>query len=148
MFSRTLTGFLIGISIFAARESIASQRMSNRFGVYVDTTLAPFVLLNVGYNLADFARVHGGAGTGLGSGSVVLFGGGFDFMVPDWNFTPFLGVNYYIAQVSISGKRFGSAGGISVDVGAEYHSSGGWLLGLGTYLGGSISPFFRFGKFF
>ncbi len=155
-------------SVPGSPVSSDSARMTHPFGFYVDLLGDPAPSLwgvNLAYNLFDFMRVNASYGQAvsvtLGSFSASMFsvGAGAKFMVPKWNFTPVVGLNWTQATVSVSGStsiwglsQSGSLACFGTNIGFDYLASSGFNFGAGvTILFAGISaglPYLNLGWFF
>jgi len=149
------------------------SRSKHRFGIYVSMLGDPFPSLygiNLGLNLASFARIHAGYGqvstsipdltTGLNATlSATSMGGGLNLFIPNWSFSPTVGVGYTSVAVSKTGN-IGSltVGGISssanllgANFGFDWQTHYGLDLGFGYSYIPSLStglPYISLGWFF
>ena len=159
-----LLGLVLALLGSAAPQlAAASNRQIHKLGVYgtvLGEPVSSFVGINVGYNLGDIARVHGGYGslaTGLVNGS--SYGGGVKFFLPGWGFSPYIGAQYSFFSVD-SVLCISLPGGISSGTGVLSAGAGiDWQTGFGLYLtvganmalassSTSAIPFFGLGWFF
>src|SRR5512139_3045965 len=114
----------VAVLIFAGglltQDALAqSNRMKNRIGIHIGLIGDPFPTLigfNANYNVVDWARVTAGYGsltaTAVGGElKATTLGFGARFFVPDWNFTPVVGLSWATVSVTITGI------GVTGDVG-------------------------------
>lgn len=96
-------------------------------------------------NLGDRWRVHGGTGTTeikeVGHPRTL----GATFLFAGWNFTPFLGAEWW--QIKIPGSRGGDSF-MSVGGGFEYTARWGWNLGVGGFYKKAAAGLFLQAGFF
>lgn len=122
-----------------------SNRMKNRLGFHLGLIGDPFPTLiggNVNYNIMDFLRATAGygsfsvAGTG-GDISASTFGAGVRAMLPDWNFSPVVGLSWATVSVTFSGTGvLGDIGGFTGSASHMYATFGiDWQTGMGFNLG-------------
>lgn len=153
-----LVAFFAIISIFIANPSAQAEsgRMNNRFGFYLAAFGDPFPSLlgiNLGINATDFLRFHLGYGSITGTVSstsapgqnsnftITTIGGGAKLLVPDWNFSPLLGIGYSQVTVTASGPSttntlYGFTGTATATtgyaaVGFDWQANVGFNLGFG-----------------
>ena len=129
---------------FAPVSHGSTNRAAHNVGVYVDVMGDPFVSstgFNIGYNAASFVRLSAGYGTISGVGTSI--GATAKFMVPDWNFTPYVGVGYSVLTLNLGTSTFGSftlsGTAISVPVGFDFQAGNGFDIHFGYTLGVGIS---------
>lgn len=106
------------VFIMSQNVRAESSRLNHRVGIYGTVLGDPFPSLagiNLALNATDFLRFNVGYGSVSGSltstssptqstnFTFTTIGGGAKFMVPDWNFTPVLGINWSQVTVTTSG---------------------------------------------
>ena len=144
-----------------------SNRMKHKLGVHLGLIGDPFPTLigfNVNYNVLDFLRATAGYGSisvtsGGGELTATTIGLGVRGMVPDWNFTPVVGLSWATVSVSVTGGATGDVGGFSgsgshlyatfgVDwqTGAGFNVGAGYNLSLASGVGGL--PYLNLGWYF
>lgn len=73
-------------------------RQDKKFGVYLSLVGDPFVSLyglNAAYNATDYLRFNGGVGyLGVDNVSITSVGLGAKLLVPKWDFSPYVGLNF------------------------------------------------------
>jgi hypothetical protein len=136
---------LIVASGMLAQDAVAqSNRMQKRIGLHIGLVGDPFPTLigfNANYNVTDFARVTAGYGSltvtsGGGELTASTFGVGGRFLVPDWNFSPVVGISWATVSVTISGGAIGDVGGFTGSGSHLYATFGfDWQTGMGFNLG-------------
>jgi len=136
---------LIMASGIVAQDAFAqSNRMKNRIGIHIGLLGDPFPTLigfNANYNVMDWARVTAGYGsltvTGTGGDlTASTFGFGGRFFVPDWNFSPVVGISWATVSVTITGGAIGDVGGFTGSGSHLYATFGfDWQTGMGFSLG-------------
>ncbi len=124
-----------------------SNRVNDRFGLHLGLLGDPFptlVGINVNYNALDWLRATAGYGsitvsvTG-GELTASTLGAGVRAMVPNWNFTPVLGMSVATVTVSATGAGVsGDVGGFAVSashfyatIGFDYQAKIGFNIGAG-----------------
>lgn len=165
------------ISIFVSNPSAhaESSRMNNRVGFYLGVFGDPFpsfVGINLGLNALDFLRFHIGYGSVTGTVTstsspgqnanftFTTIGGGAKFLVPDWNFSPLLGIGFSQVSVTSSGPSTtntlygfnGSATAGYAALGFDWQANIGFNLGFGynwsLISGAGGLPYGQIGWFF
>lgn len=146
---RTTRLFVSIVALFMLLAVTTAQGQSNRsrekLGIHIGLLGDPFPTLvgfNVDYNVMDWARVSAGYGsvsatvTG-GKLTASTFGAGARFMVPDWNFTPVVGLSWATVSISAEGTIVvGDVGGFSTSASHLYATFGfDWQTGSGFNLG-------------
>ncbi|HEY6951801.1 MAG TPA: hypothetical protein VI758_05305 [Bacteroidota bacterium] len=142
---------LIAVALLVVALSPASFGQSNRtkdrFGLHLGLLGDPFPTLigfNADYNLTDWARLTAGYGsvkasvTG-GDLTATTFGGGVRAMVPNWNFTPVVGLSFASVSVTATGTGVsgdvggfsGSASHLYATFGLDYQAGIGFNVGAG-----------------
>ncbi len=150
---------IAGSALISAGSAEASSRSLKKFGISISLLGDPapsFVGYNIHYNLTSFMRLNAGYGSFL-AGST--YGGGARFFVPDWNFSPFVGLSY--AKFNISGTLTSDSGtaGLLVSQSYAYASYGfDWQTDYGLNFAFGVNqifvsdttmlPFFSLGWFF
>lgn len=128
---------------------MTSDRMIKRAGAYLGVLGDPFPTLvgvNLGFNIFDFLRVHGGVGkisssTSFGTSSVsasaTTVGAGARLFVPGWNLSPTLGLGaaavlYTSDGAAIRVQGFDASGAhVYGSFGLDWQTASGFNLGLG-----------------
>jgi len=153
-----------GTSTSALAESEGSARMRHRLSVSATLAGQPYFSAfggMLGYQIVDFLKVHAGYGivppfsTGLSgataSVSAATIGGGIKLYVPNWGFSPYVGL--HLGRVTLDGSL--TYGGISIsasapliavsmDLGIEWQTGYGLHFGIGLTKGLSGIPTARF----
>ena len=146
-----------------------SERTTKKYGAYLAILGDPSPTvagLNIAYNLSDFMRINLGAGQysattsitvdekGNSSSSdttVTTVGAGAKFMVPGWNFSPLVGINY--SHVFVQGDEDVNVArnNIYTDLGADWQTQSGFNLGFGVNVAltsnGISNPYLNLGWF-
>jgi hypothetical protein len=166
---------LLGMNVAEIPSAIAAEgasRTKHRLGLYTALLGDPFpslFTLNLAYNLFSFLRVNAGYGSAsvtfptvvsAPSISMTTLGGGVKLFVPNWGFSPVVGLNYSKVTVSVTGTLSGqSLYGISGDTNFLYTTLGfDWQTGYGLNFGFGYNlamkagigglPFVQLGWFF
>lgn len=145
---------IVAVLPIIARPACANDsRMKDRWGIYGTLFGEPLISLmglDVAYNATDFLRLNGGVGIfPAGIANLVSLGVGAKFMVPNWEFTPFLGGSF--AQWFVP-SSYGDiplynpgTGAIQPDpnyfylmIGFDYQAKDGFDIGLGIAYGSFI----------
>jgi hypothetical protein len=150
-----LTALLLTESVaYAAETSTAkvegSNRVKNKLGSYLAISEpAPTAIgVNLAYNVTDFLKAsvgYGNISVSLGSyeASASTFGFGVRGMIPNWDFTPTLGIHY--GHVSYAGQGL-EVGGFTESGGHIYASLGfDWQTATGFNLNGGYRQSFKSG---
>ncbi|MEX2117899.1 MAG: hypothetical protein WEB37_13540 [Bacteroidota bacterium] len=138
---RVLSVVVAVVVLGSFQESSAqSNRMTDRLGFHVGLLGDPFptvVGINANYNVLDFLRASAGYGTVTSEGlTASTFGFGVRGMIPDWNFTPVVGLSWATVSVTVSGVAIGDLYGFTVSGSHLYATFGfDWQTGAGFNLG-------------
>lgn len=132
-----------------------SNRMTNKLGIHVGLLGDPYPTLvgfNANYNVMDFLRASAGYGSvsadvSGGKLTATTIGFGVRGMVPDWNFTPVVGVSW--ATISVSASASGISGDVAGFSGSASHLYAtfgiDWQTGMGFNLGAGYNMSFKSG---
>jgi hypothetical protein len=171
--------FITGFFLLGSPVQAGSTRMEHRFGGYFSVIGDPFPTLigiNAGANVFDFMRVVVGYGKisttfqgedsngNLTNGtlSATTLGGGLRFFMPNWNFTPMVGLSFANVSVSLTGTSntngntvdgfSGSQSHVYAAIGFDWQTHAGFNMGAGwnqSFLSGVGGlPYLNFGWFF
>ncbi|MBY0471703.1 hypothetical protein K2X30_11105 [bacterium] len=157
---------LITVGLVASQPAQAeSHRMKHKIGILAGVLGDPYPSIisgNVAYNVLDFLRVQAGYGTGSAAGITVnSLGIGVRALVPDWNFSPMVGVSFVSNTVTIDVSQFisafngfsvsGTTSSLYIPFGFDWQTEGGFNLGFGASLSTKVSqvlPYITIGWFF
>lgn len=139
-----IVGILMFLLIVPAANG-QSNRSKKKLGVHVGLLGDPFPTLvgfNANYNVMDWARATVGYGsvsadvTG-GKLTATTFGLGARFMVPNWSFSPVVGLSWATVSVTAEGTGvIGDVGGFSGSASHLYATFGvDWQSGIGFNFG-------------
>jgi hypothetical protein len=121
------------------------SRLDKKYGVYLSLLGDPFpsaVGLNFAYNAVDFLRLNAGVGYfSADTASITSVGLGVKALVPHWDFSPFIGLNYSQSFMSSSlgqvffynpanGSISNSLSFVYPSFGLDYQTRGGFDIGL------------------
>lgn len=141
---------ILAIGVIGENVQAQSNRSQKKLGLHIGLLGDPFPTLiggNVNYNVMDWVRATVGYGSvtaTVGSGELTAstFGAGARFMVPDWNFSPVVGISWATVSVTASDPTLvGDVGGFSASAshmyatfGIDWQTGGGFNLGAGYNL--------------
>jgi len=153
-------------------QAAESNRTQNDLGFYVGLLGDPFPSLmgiNLGYHPTEFLRLTAGYGRSdflfvLGDADLQSYGAGVKFMLPKWNFSPVVALNYTYFKIDLDSflgidLTTSASAGVSVvsaGIGFDWVTGSGFNLGFGVNIGVSgieststpIIPYLNIGWFF
>lgn len=152
--------------------SAASGRGENKFGLFlgIDTPAPSLLAFNLGYHLGEAARISAGYGsisattvstTGTAELKATTIGGALNFYIPEWSFSPTVGLGFASVSVTATGTAVSTAevGGFSASASHMYITTGfdwnthfGFYMGFGAHIsmksGVGALPYLNLGWFF